>query len=649
MKLSRLLFPAIVLLAVVLAAGVVWRIGPQRSAPRASSAKLVAGPPTKSRVATNGSPSIAPTATGATPPNANSATPAAVAAPAATAAPQVSVVMGQPPATPEGPPAPVTVGDIQFLPWEYMPTTSVTQHTPDYDMSTSYAFRRVGRFVSGSYKGAELLLAFVIKDDGPCKGEGCYAPYTVRYIQQGTTLFTLPKLSDSHAPDESVGRKSAIDLQPLKALGGTSAQPLDYSLPVLEYPSTLSGGPRKLLQFATEGVGNLDASLLQVAFHDPVYGDVWMTKPGAGPQKAFYEDCTPLNGASPGDSDACADMRKYRDNAFYLFRPDGTYLKYEYAPDFRPADPQAVTWSDGIAVGTPYNAQTLVGCSWDVADDVSVVSPKSVSEVDLEPIGKVNATADVLYGLKDKKHQLYQEFYDDYDSGYPTWSAMRQDDPTAKPVSYDDFVKARPLFLWKDPFGRLIRFVNTAFVIPQMCEPILYLYPEEAESVTVKLGEEIAVTRSYPTYRNGWSVSAQPDGRLMDLNSGRRSPYLFWEGYSYILPMETKGFVVGRSEVREFFERELPQLGLNEKETRDFISAWASKLTESPYYFITFLDRAVIDRYYPMQIEPAPKTSIRVFMDFTALSAPIFVPPLSLSPPPERRGFTVVEWGVVVR
>lgn len=558
--------------------------------------------------------------------------------------------MGQPPTTPEGPSAPATVGDIQYIPWDMMPTTKISQQVDGYDASTTYAFRRVGRFVDGPYKNSELLLAIIYNDDGPCKGQGCDASYMVRYIRQGNSLFSLPKLSASRAPEESVGRKGPIDLRPLQPLGITSAQPLGYSLPVLEYPATLSGGPRKALQLAEEDVGNLDASLLQVAFHDPVYGDIWMTKPGVGPQKAFYEDCTPLNGASPGDSDTCADMRKYTDNAFYFFRPDGTYLKYEYVPDFRLADPQAITWSDGVSADATYNPQTLVGCSWDVADDVSVVSPKSVSEADLEPIGKVNATGDVLYGLKDKKHHLYQEFYHHYDSSFPNWAGLIGNDQSdAKPVSYEDFLKARPLFLWKDPFGRMIRFVNTAFVIPNACEPILYLYPAQAEKVTVKLGEEIAVTQSYPAYRGGWSVSAQPDGWLMELSSGRRLPHLFWEGHSYILPKETKGFVVQHSEVREFLENVLPQLGLNERETHDFVSAWAPKLTESPYYFITFLDREVIDRYYPLRIDPTPDTTIRVFMDFTPLSRPIFVPPLPLAPPPERRGFTAVEWGVVVR
>jgi hypothetical protein len=457
MKLSRLLLSAIVLLAVLLAAGVVWRFGLERSASHASGAKLATGPPTKGAVATNGPPTIAPTATGALSPNANSATPAAVVAPAATDAPQVSVVMGQPPTTPEGPSAPVTVGDVQFIPWEMMPITKISQLIDGYDASTTYAFRRVGRFVDGPYKNAELLLAVIYNDDGPCKGQGCDASYIVRYIRQGNTLFSLPRLSDSRAPEESVGRKGPIDLRPLKPLGITSAQTLDYFLPVLEYPATLTAGPRKALNLASEGVGTLDSSLLQVAFHDPVLGDVWMTKPGVGPQKAFYEECTPLNGASPGDSDTCADMRKYTDNAFYFFRPDGTYLKYEYMLDFRLADPQAITWSDGDAASATYNAQTLVGCSWDVADDVSVVSPKSVSEADLRPIGKVNATGDVLYGLKNKKHRLYQEFYDEYDSAFPTWASQRGDDSgKTKPEPYDEFLKARPLFLWKDSFGRVI-------------------------------------------------------------------------------------------------------------------------------------------------------------------------------------------------
>ncbi|HXY13210.1 MAG TPA: hypothetical protein VEI26_01780 [Terriglobales bacterium] len=516
--------------------------------------------------------------------------------------------------------------------------------------NTSYTFYRVGRFVEGPEKGAELLEASVQRYLEVCKGD-CGSSHIVRYIRKGNAIFPLPKISDPQSPDESVGRNGSVDARAFQTLGATPGHPLDFSVPILGYPKTLTAGPRATLDFAEEGIGTPNPSVLQMAFHDPVYGDVWMTKPGIGPQKAFYEDCKDVNPASTGSEEGCLDLPPYTDNSFYFFRPDGTFLIYMYQPDFHLEDPQAVTWRNGpLPAGTSYVDRTRVGCSDDNVNAISVVSPSVVSEADLVPIGKVNVTGDLLYGLKNKNHPLYKEFYADYDSSLPSWPPLENDQPaTTREASYEDFLRARPLFLWRDPFGRLIRFLNAQFVIPQTCEPILYLYPEQEEKVEVKLGEDIAITNSYPAYHDGWLVSAQPDGEMMDLGSGRRLPYLFWEGHSYILPRETRGFVVKSSEVQAFLEETLPQLGLNAKETSDFCRAWCSKLNGSPYYFITFLDRSVVDRYYPLRIGPTPDTTIRVFMDFTPLSRPIDVQPLSLAPPVQRRGFTVVEWGVLVR
>jgi hypothetical protein len=44
----------------------------------------------------------------------------------------------------------------------------------------------------------------------------------------------------------------------------------------------------------------------------------------------------------------------------------------------------------------------------------------------------------------------------------------------------------------------------------------------------------------------------------------------------------------------------LPKMGLNAKETMDFSAAWSPRLNQSPYYLMTFLDRSVIDRLYPV-------------------------------------------------
>jgi hypothetical protein len=546
-------------------------------------------------------------------------------------------------------PAGSSANDIQFIAPEKIATANFSDKDGDSDTDTTYVFYRVGRFARGPNQGAELLMASVSRIDWPCKGH-CGEPVLVRYIEKDKVVFPLPKISDPQAPANTVGRGTSVDERPFANFGATAGQASDFSMPVLEYPQTIAAGPHATLQRTEEGIGVLNPAVLQLTFHDPVYGDVWMTKPGLSPQRVFYEECKDVNPKAKTSEGGCENLPAFTDNALYFFRPDGTYLSYVYQPDFRPDDTGQATWKDGpLPVGTAYVDHTLVGCSWDSADAISVVSPASVSEGDLEAIGKVTGRGDPLYGLKDKKHRLYREFYDAYDSSFPTWASQIQNDQTAKQLSYDDFVKARPLFLWKDPFGRLIRFVNTSFIVPNACEPIVYLYPPQTENIQVKLGEDVTVFDSYPAYQEGWNVNARPDGELTDLRSGRRTRYLFWEGRSYVLPPQRRGFVVRSSDVAGFLGGVLPRLGLDQKEAGDFIAAWSSKLTAAPYYFISFVERSVIDQYYPLRIEPAPDTVIRVFMDFTPLSKPIAVEPPLLASPPQRKGLTVVEWGVLVR
>jgi hypothetical protein len=55
-----------------------------------------------------------------------------------------------------------------------------------------------------------------------------------------------------------------------------------------------------------------------------------------------------------------------------------------------------------------------------------------------------------------------------------------------------------------------------------------------------------------------------------------------------------------------------------------------------------------MDRVAPLTVVPTPDTVIRVLMDYTPLAAPISVAPLKITTP-IRNGFTVVEWGGIVR
>ncbi|MEK7174076.1 MAG: hypothetical protein AAB759_00235, partial [Patescibacteria group bacterium] len=109
-----------------------------------------------------------------------------------------------------------------------------------------------------------------------------------------------------------------------------------------------------------------------------------------------------------------------------------------------------------------------------------------------------------------------------------------------------------------------------------------------------------------------------------------------------------QGFVVAKENIPSVLDAKLSLFGLNNQERDDFLEFWAPKLSRAPYYFITFILRSEIDRVSPMSISPQPDTIIRVLMDYKPLTKPIFVRPLTIAPT-ERSGFTVVEWGGIVR
>ena len=67
--------------------------------------------------------------------------------------------------------------------------------------------------------------------------------------------------------------------------------------------------------------------------------------------------------------------------------------------------------------------------------------------------------------------------------------------------------------------------INEPYFSPESpldAKPIIYLYPETNTEISVKLGKAENITCSYPEYKNGWNVLANPDGTLIDTNTGRK-------------------------------------------------------------------------------------------------------------------------------
>ena len=168
--------------------------------------------------------------------------------------------------------------------------------------------------------------------------------------------------------------------------------------------------------------------------------------------------------------------------------------------------------------------------------------------------------------------------------------------------------------------------------------------------VSVKLTPLGGIDASLPSYLDGWRVIAFPSGKLLDFQTNKIYPYLFWEGKSDLYQTPQKGFVVKNKELDQFFNYKLKELGLLEKEIADFKAFWIPQMLakDAPYYFITFLAQSEINRLAPLSVQPAPDTVIRVLMDFKPLRQPITVSEPRLITP-KREGFTVVEWGGVRR
>ncbi|MBE5871383.1 MAG: hypothetical protein E7294_09010 [Lachnospiraceae bacterium] len=186
-----------------------------------------------------------------------------------------------------------------------------------------------------------------------------------------------------------------------------------------------------------------------------------------------------------------------------------------------------------------------------------------------------------------------------------------------------------------DPFVNIVK------------KPVIYLYPQKTQNVSVTLTEPDRLIFSYPDYRDKWQVSAKPDGTLKDSRTGRELYSLYYESAAKNpCRMEEEGFVVKGEDITSFLEEKLAILGLSEKEAEEFIIYYLPILGQNPYNYIRFASEEEIDANMSLDIVPKPDSLIRVCMFYKGLKQPVNVTPQKLETP-ERCGFCVVEWGGV--
>ena len=181
-----------------------------------------------------------------------------------------------------------------------------------------------------------------------------------------------------------------------------------------------------------------------------------------------------------------------------------------------------------------------------------------------------------------------------------------------------------------------------------MEKPVIYLYPEQTQDIQVQLNYNGKIIADYPKYNEelkGWSVTAYPDGKIINHADNQEYSYLFWEGQ----PKEridwdlSKGFIVRGEDTKLFLQKTLSKIGLTQKEYNEFIVYWYPLMQNNKYNLIHFADEQYTNNA-PLTISPKPDSILRVFMVYKPLEKPIKIEEQEIKPF-ERKGFTVIEWG----
>jgi len=175
-------------------------------------------------------------------------------------------------------------------------------------------------------------------------------------------------------------------------------------------------------------------------------------------------------------------------------------------------------------------------------------------------------------------------------------------------------------------------------------KPIVYLYPTTETQVNVRLWTPKNLSHTYPKYNSEkwWSVIAQPNWDLEDMDTWKKLYALYWEWKSEISINFDEWFVVAWKDIIPFLEEKLAILWLNEREAEEFIVYWLPQMENNAYNLIRFETIEEQNENMPLNITPTPDTVIRVMMDWESIDEPIDISEQQLTTI-ERKGFTVVE------
>ena len=181
-----------------------------------------------------------------------------------------------------------------------------------------------------------------------------------------------------------------------------------------------------------------------------------------------------------------------------------------------------------------------------------------------------------------------------------------------------------------------------------LAKPVIYLYPTKKTLVNVSVetpGEIVVSDPLYPT--NGWkNVLAYPNGTL--IYQDKKYSELFYESNVNDVVKPKNGIYISKSNLKPELTRIITLLGLKDREKQEFLDYWLPRLNalNSKYILFSVLEKEEKERVDKVNISPKPDTFIAFIAYFKAVDKITPIEPLVLPEnPPQRIGFTAVEWG----
>jgi hypothetical protein len=555
---------------------------------------------------------------------------------------------------------PVKRSDISILSKAYRDEfKGEEQYLPEIDVY------EVGQVKSGELGGSKVLIVNDITPT-PDRSASVY-----RFLEKDATkeLYFLPQYSagnffDAYTSPDDKDKKKDTERELFDTNILSSKRVLaDFKIPSLEYPEVIQDAEGHLLK----KVGNFPVeyafdyrrvtpegefqkserygrglffqeNLYRFAFSNSEYGNFFTTD-----KKQFNAVYQQFNPGLTDDTEQDGISTEY---GFYVKAPDNTFRIYSPILDL--GEVPEVTWTRTNQQNQyTYSSVGEAGCGASVLVDVQ----EDINPNDLMELGKTKS-GKTVYGFKDSNSKVLRDYYKQDKDLIEASEAYFEGKKFNKKTTYEDFLAFYPIFFYYDSYGRLVRFLNQEVIPHGECgKPVIYLYPQSREDISVKVSPTAGMTVSDPAYGDGWQVTADPLGNIFNKADGKIYPYLFWEGNSnHVIGAPIATFATKRENLNSFFDEKLKELGLIQKEINDFKEFWIPRMLKEnyPYFSVSFRSRADIDAAAPLEVNPKPDTVIRVMMDYEGQTVYKTAPEVQFRPI-ERNGFTVVEWGGSLR